>query len=119
MKREKNPMKRNLILASLILLASLVAFGADIAGSWSIQARGSGAPEKLVLTTVNGKVLNGSIDGRQVLGGGYKNNEFWFNSYHGNSNFQYKGTYSGDTLKLTETTPDNKVHTYSFTRVTQ
>jgi hypothetical protein len=79
-------MKRNLFLISAFLLASLVAFAADLTGTWNIQGAVPGAPQQLVFTTVNGRVLNGTIDGSQILGGGYKDTEFWFNASRGGTN---------------------------------
>jgi hypothetical protein len=108
-------MKRNLFLISAFLLASLVAFAADLTGTWNIQGAVPGAPQQLVFTTVNGRVLNGTIDGSQILGGGYKDTEFWFNASRGGTNVQYKGSFNGNTLVLNETA-GNQNKMYNYTR---
>ena len=109
-------MKKSLILFSMILLASLVALAADVTGTWSIRSGASGAPQKLTLATVNGKVLNGRLDGQQILSGGYKNSEFWFSVYREGKSYQYKGSFDGNTMVLHESAPNNKNNTFNYNR---
>jgi hypothetical protein len=107
-------MKRNLFLILAILLASLVAYAADLTGTWNVQGAVPGAPQQLVFTTADGRVLNGTVDGVQILGG-YKNADFWFSIYRGGASVQYKGGFNGNTLVLNETS-GSQTRTYNYTR---
>jgi len=108
-------MKRTIILVAVILLASVLAYADDVTGTWNLQGTGSGGPQVLVLTSVNGRTVTGTIDGTQISGGGYKNTEFWFTASRGGTHYQYKGTLNGTTMVLHETAGSQN-HTYNYVR---
>jgi hypothetical protein len=109
-------MKKISILIAAILISGLLAFAADAAGTWNIKSGGvAGAPQKLILKIVDARNLMGSVDGMPIQTAGYKNNDIWFTASRGGKNYQYKGTYTGDSLVLHETFGSEN-RTYNFGR---
>ena len=100
-----------LCLASLVALSALVAWAADIDGTWTAEVQGRRGPQTQTLTLkANGSTLTGSIGGGrgepvQISEGTVNGNDVAFKvvrEFNGNKVEQnYKGTLSGDELKLT------------------
>src|SRR5271166_4138834 len=96
-------MKKILTLIAAILMTGLLALAADATGTWSIKGGVAGAPQKLILKTLDARNLMGSIDGMPIQTAGHKNADIWFTANRAGKSYQYKGTFTGDSLVLHET----------------
>jgi hypothetical protein len=100
-----------LCLASLAALCALVAWAADIDGTWTAEVQGRRGPQTQTLTLkADGSTLTGTLGGGrgepvQISEGMVHGNDVMFKvvrEFNGNKIEQnYKGTLSGDDLKLT------------------
>ena len=107
-------MKKSLILISVILLTAVLALAVDVTGTWNIQGTVAGAPQKLILSTNGAVVINGTVDGVAVTHGGYNGADVWFTAVRNTVTYQYKGSYSGNTLTLRESAAGTeKTDTYT------
>jgi hypothetical protein len=97
-------------LAALLAIACLAAFGAGIDGKWTAEVQGGKGPQTQTLTLkADGEKLTGTMDngrgGVDISEGMLHGNDVMFKvvrEFNGNKFEQnYKGTVSGDELKLT------------------
>ncbi len=99
------------LLAALLAITSLAAFGANIDGKWTaeVEGRGGTQTQTLVLRS-SGDKLTGTMEGGrggavEISEGMLHGNDVMFKvvrEFNGNKFEQnYKGTLSGDELKLT------------------
>jgi hypothetical protein len=98
-------------LATLVAFSALVALAADIDGTWTAETQGRRGPQTQTLTLkADGSKLTGSLGGGrgepvQISEGMINGNDVMFKvvrEFNGNKIEQnYKGTLSGDDLKLT------------------
>jgi hypothetical protein len=106
-------MKKRLIsLCGLFVLASLVAFAADVTGKWVSEAPagGKGGPQTLTLKQAGGD-LTGTVDaGRggpvEITGGKVDGDKVTFETTRdmgdkGKITSKYSGTVAGTTIKMT------------------
>jgi hypothetical protein len=105
-------MKKRLIsLCGLFVLASLVAFAADVTGKWVSEAPagGKGGPQTLTLKQAGGD-LSGTVDGgrgpTEFSGGKVDGDKVTFEITRdmgdkGKITTKYVGTVAGTTIKMT------------------
>lgn len=94
----------SLMIASLLTFA-LLAVAAPADGTWTNTNSGQGAPVTLTLQ-VNGTALLGTSDGIGISNGKAEGASIWFTAVRGGQVYTYKGTISGNILKLSETRSD-------------
>ena len=98
-------------LAGALACASLAAFGAGVDGKWTAEVQGGKGPQTQTLTLkADGMKLTGTMEGGQggpveISEGMIHGDDVMFKvvrEFNGNKFEQsYKGTLSGDELKLT------------------
>ncbi len=103
-------MKKLSILFALFALASLVAFGADVSGKWVGEGGGKGGPQ-IFNFKADGTTLTGTIEGGRggpadIMDGKVDGATVSFRTVRdmgdkGKFTTNYKGTLSGDTIKMT------------------
>jgi hypothetical protein len=106
-------MKRLALFCALFALASLVAFGADISGKWTSEGMGKGGPQTFTFK-VSGSSLTGAVQGgrggpAEIANGTIEGDNVSFEvtrdmGDRGKFTTKYKGTVSGNTMKLTAET---------------
>jgi hypothetical protein len=95
-------------IAVLLLGAAVAAFAADVSGKWTgdMPARQSTAPATFVFK-VDGDKLTGTMTGPQgeapLQDGKVSGDEISFSTQGGQAKILFKGTVSGDTIKMTRT----------------
>jgi hypothetical protein len=115
--------KKLLLVATILLVVTFVAFAADVSGKWTYQqpGRGGGDPVPVTITLkADGAKLTGSVPGFGRGGGGGTPSEISNGKVTGDSIYfevkragrdgnemiiKYEGTLSGDDLKLKITRP--------------
>ena len=107
-------MKKLSIMFALFALASLVAFGADITGKWVGEAGGGGKGGPPTFNfKADGSKLTGTSEGRggatEISNGKIDGDKISFSVVRdmgdkGKFTTNYKGTVSGDTMKLSAET---------------
>ena len=107
-------MKKLSVLFASFALASLVAFGADVSGKWVGEAPASGKGGPPIFSfKADGTKLTGTMEGRggptEIQNGKVDGNDISFVVVRdmgdkGKFTTTYKGTVSGDTMKLTAET---------------
>jgi hypothetical protein len=106
-------MKKLSIMFAMFALASLVAFGADVSGKWVSEAGGKGGPQIFNLKA-DGMKVTGTIEGgrggpSEIQNGKVDGDSISFTVVRdmgekGKFTTNYKGTVSGNTMKLTRET---------------
>lgn len=96
-------MKRFVLMIATLLTGALLAVAAPADGTWTNS--GQGAPVTLTLQVV-GNSLSGTSDGIGISSGKAEGQSVWFSAVRGGVVYNYKGTISGNVLKLSETRTD-------------
>jgi hypothetical protein len=104
---------KNVVIAGALLASGLVALGAPIDGKWTVTTQGRNGDMTQTLTlTSSGMTLKGSLDAgngmpADIKEGMVMNADVTFKvtrmGRNGEQTTVYKGTLSGDELKLTGT----------------
>jgi hypothetical protein len=101
-------MLRTFGISVLLLVAAATAFAADVSGKWTgdMPARQATAPATFVFK-VDGNKLTGTMTGPQgeatLQEGTVSGNEISFSTQGGQAKILFKGTVSGDEIKMTRT----------------
>ena len=98
-------MNRFALMIATLLTCALLAVAAPADGTWTNTNSGQGAPVTLTLQ-VNGNVLLGTSDGIGISSGKAEGPSVWFSAVRGGVVYTYKGTISGNVMKLSETKAD-------------
>src|SRR5258706_7557093 len=107
-REDERNMKKLSIMFALFDLASLVAFGADVSGKWVSEGGGKGGPQ-IYNFKADGTTLTGTIEGGRgpadIQEGKVDGATLSFKVVRdmgdkGKITTTYKGTGSGDTIKL-------------------
>lgn len=106
-------MKRVAVFSALLAATCMVTFAADIDGKWTAETQGRNGPQtQTLMLKASGSTLTGSLDGGRgatdIANGKIEGSNVSFDIVRqgrdGNPNTtNYKGTLSGDDLKLTVT----------------
>jgi hypothetical protein len=110
-REDERNMKKLSIMFALFALASLVAFGADISGKWTGEgAGGRGGPQTFTFKA-DGAKLTGTVEGgrggpAEISNGKIDGDKVSFTVVRdmgekGKFTTNYKGTVSGDSIKMT------------------
>ena len=105
-------MKKVLGMFGLLALTSLVAFGADVNGKWMSEGGGKGGPQTYTFKA-DGMKLSGTVETQrgstEISNGKIDGDSISFTTVRdmgdkGKMTTNYKGTVSGDTMKLSAET---------------
>lgn len=94
-------MKKVILIVSILVLGSLLAFAAAADGTWNFAGNDATAPQQLSLAT-SGTNLTGTIGGAAISGGMTQANTLWFSATRSGVTYKYKGTINGTKLALYE-----------------
>jgi hypothetical protein len=108
--------------ATLVLFSLCVAAGADISGKWSgdVPRRGEATPTTFVFK-VDGDKLTGTLTSSQgpesFTDGKISGNDISFSMEAGGAKVVFKGTVSGDEIKMTRQREGGEARPFTLRRV--
>jgi hypothetical protein len=110
------------IAVAAVLALTVVLAAADVSGKWSgeVPSRGQTGTATFVFK-VDGEKLTGTLTGARgevpLEDGKVSGNEISFSTAGGNAKILFKGTLSGDQLKMTRTREGGEAREFTLKRV--